>query len=212
MSALTCCHPVVILSVERRTWVGGVPTYVGGNPTHPGPSLDARDDKSASFGTEDSALGPHPSALGIAFDVGELGTAFNGLACLDEDAVDDAVDGGLDLVLHLHRFEDEDTGALGHRRPLLDEHSGDAAGHEGADEATATHLVVTFAAAQRQRIDDLDMDGRGGEGDFVLVAALVMDERVLRAVLEAQGAEGRPGADEVRLQPAVAQLHAIAAA
>src|SRR5258706_14753948 len=66
MSALTCCHPVVILSVERRTWVGGVPTYVGWNPTHPGPSLDARDDKSAELGTEDSALGPHPSALCLA--------------------------------------------------------------------------------------------------------------------------------------------------
>src|SRR4051794_22886118 len=35
----------VIPSVERGTWVGGVPTYCGWNPTRPGPSLDVRDDR-----------------------------------------------------------------------------------------------------------------------------------------------------------------------
>src|SRR5258706_1603940 len=36
---------LVIPSVERGTWAGGVPPTVSRNPTRPGPSLDARDDK-----------------------------------------------------------------------------------------------------------------------------------------------------------------------
>src|SRR5213593_3336237 len=54
----TCVHRVpwartktrVIPSVERGTWVGGVPTQVRWNPAHPGPSLDARDDRRFGFG------------------------------------------------------------------------------------------------------------------------------------------------------------------
>ncbi len=36
---------IVIPSVERGTWAGGVPATVSWNPSRPGPSLDARDDK-----------------------------------------------------------------------------------------------------------------------------------------------------------------------
>src|SRR5258706_3952213 len=48
----TCVHrapfgtkTLVIPSVERGTWVGGVPAQVRWTPARPGPSLDARDDK-----------------------------------------------------------------------------------------------------------------------------------------------------------------------
>src|SRR5258706_11233749 len=54
---------IVIPSVERGTWVGGVPTTVRWNPARPGPSLDARDDNAALM-PRHRTLGPRHSSLG----------------------------------------------------------------------------------------------------------------------------------------------------
>src|SRR4051794_9326016 len=52
----------VIPSVERGTWVGGVPPYVCWNPARPGPSLDARDDTLFERKARQSASCPMPHA------------------------------------------------------------------------------------------------------------------------------------------------------
>ena len=94
---------------------------------------------------------------------------------------------------------------------FFDEHARDAAGHERFDDAAVAEVVVAAFAAEGERIDDLDVEPRRADGDLVRRPFAVMRERELRAVFETQRSQSA-GGDQIRDDPALAELHAIAAA
>src|SRR5258706_10281620 len=89
------------------------------------------------------------------------------VAGLYENLVDDAVGRGGNLVLHLHRFEDEQAGAAADLIPLFDEHPRDPAGHEGLDDAAVAEVVIAALPATRDRIDDVDVPPSSADRDLM---------------------------------------------
>ena len=88
----------------------------------------------------------------------QVRAAFDRVAGLDEDLVDHAVRRRRDLVLHLHRFEDEQARSALDVGAFLDQHARDAAGHQRFDDAAVAEVIVAALAAEGERIDDLDLE------------------------------------------------------
>ena len=65
------------------------------------------------------------------FDLGQHGVRLDHLSWLDMQRLDDARDGRFQLVLHLHRFEDEHDVTRSDLVSFGDQHTHDGAWHNG---------------------------------------------------------------------------------
>src|SRR5437763_10256597 len=140
----------------------------------------------------------------------QIRAAFDCLARLHENLVDDTVRGRGDLVLHLHRFEHEQAGTAADFRSLFNQHARDAAGHKRFDDAAVAEVIVAALPAECERIDDLDVETRCSDRDLVRRAFAMMRNEELRAVFQPQRSQSA-GGDQIGGDPAVADPDAIRA-
>src|SRR5581483_3133145 len=93
--------------------------------------------------------------------------AFDVLPGLDVDLLDDAARGRRDLVLHLHRFEDEEHLARLHFLAFRDRDADDLARHGGTHTRAARAALLARAGA-RAKLRDAEAHGRAVDRGFVV--------------------------------------------